>query len=59
MYEPLKVMVFCHHMCHVQCQNTVISGGKEHRIRPRRGSRENIEGGFMCRPPTVKLAQNN
>ena len=25
----------------------------------RRGSREKIEGGFMCRPPTVKLAQYN
>ena len=25
----------------------------------RRGCRKKIEGGFMCRPPTVKLAQNN
>ena len=25
----------------------------------RRGSRKKIEGGFMCRPPTVKLAQYN
>ena len=25
----------------------------------RRGSRKKIEGGFICRPPTVKLAQYN
>ena len=25
----------------------------------RRGSRKKLKGGFICRPPTVKLAQHN
>ena len=29
----------------------------KHANRHRGGSRNKIEGGFMCRPPTVKLAK--